>query len=475
MNTSYSEEELKQEFRNIPSTVGEGNKRKWIYPKKPSGSWFKRRMVVAYSLLAGFILLPFIKINGNPFFLVNILDRKFIFFGNIFWPQDIYLIVLAGLILIVIIILFTAVYGRVFCGWTCPQTILMEMVFRRIEYWIEGDFRQQKKLNEGPWTREKIVKKTIKQSLFILISIFMGHIVLAYLVGIDEVMVLVSSSPLDHIWGFASLIAFSATFYLVFAKVREIVCTVICPYGRLQGVLMNKESMVVAYDDVRGEPRGKIKKGEDQGSKGDCVDCTLCVQVCPTGIDIRNGTQMECINCTACIDACNDVMEKVNRPKGLIRFDSIIGIQNKEGFKFSTRVVGYSLVLVVLTGIFGFLMTQRSEIQATVLRVPGQLYQQNPDGTISNLYNVQLVNKTFDEKEIQLSLNSEYSEAKIELVGETDLMLKPQETSEGVFFIKIPAEELKGMKSKISVEIYVENELITREETTFISPTGNRK
>ncbi len=471
MSSSYSEEELKQEYRNIPSTVAEGNVRKWIYPKKPSGSWHLRRSIVAYSLLGAFILLPFIKVNGNPFFLVNILERKFIFFGNIFWPQDIYLVVMAGLILIVFIILFTAVYGRVFCGWTCPQTILMEMVFRKIEYWIEGDFRQQQKLDQAPWDGKKIFKKGLKQFLFVAISLFMGHVVMAYLIGIDEVYTLVQSNPLDHAWGFLALIAFSATFYLVFAKVREIVCTVICPYGRLQGVLLNRDSMVVAYDNIRGEPRGKIKKGEDQGDKGDCVDCKLCVQVCPTGIDIRNGTQMECINCTACIDACNDVMEKVSRPKNLIRFDSLEGIENKKGFKFTARVLAYSLVLMVLTVVFGFLMTQRSEIQATVLRVPGQLFQKNDDGTIGNLYNIQLVNKTFEEKGVELRLISDFESGEITLIGEDNLVLPPQGTTEGVFFVRIPAEELSRMKTEIEIEVVSEGQIITAEKTTFISPS----
>jgi cytochrome c oxidase accessory protein FixG len=426
--------------------------------------------VVSYFFLGAFIVLPFIKMNGNPFFLVNILERKFIFFGAIFWPQDFYLVVMAGLILIVFVILFTAVYGRVFCGWACPQTLLMEMVFRKVEYLIEGDFRKQQKLDQALWNTEKIVKKGTKQLIFILISLFMGHLVMAYLIGVDGVLELVSSSPLDHIWGFLGLVAFSGTFYLVFAKVREIVCTVICPYGRLQGVLLNRESMVVAYDNIRGEPRGKIKKTEPRSNLGDCVDCELCVQVCPTGIDIRNGTQMECINCTACIDSCNEVMKKVNRPKGLIRFDSLEGIENKEGFKFSTRILAYTLVLVFLSGIFGFLMTQREDVESLVLRVPGQLYQKNDDGTISNLYNIQLVNKTFDSKNIELKLKTRFPGAKMEMVGGENMKLPPQESLGGVFFVKIPFDELKTMKSNIIIEVYSNGEMISHESSTFISP-----
>src|SRR5690606_12945541 len=222
------------------------------------------------------------------------------------------------LIVMVCIVLFTAVFGRVWCGWTCPQTIFMELIFRRIEYLIEGDWTQQRKLNEGPNTDAKAWKKLLKHSIFLLISFAISNIFLAYIIGSDALFKIMTDPLEQHIGGFISIVVFTLVFYGVFAYVREIVCTTICPYGRLQGVLLDEQSMTVAYNEKRGEPRGKLRKGETDNDKGDCIDCNLCVQVCPTGIDIRNGIQMECVSCTACIDACDAVMEKIHKPKRLI-------------------------------------------------------------------------------------------------------------------------------------------------------------
>lgn len=467
--SAYIPEELGDQFRNTPSTVNQENKRRWIFPKKPSGKWHNYRLIVGYSILLAFILMPFIKIDGRPFMLINLFERKFILFGQVYWPQDIFIIVIGVLTFFVAIILFTVAYGRVFCGWTCPQTIFMELVFRKIEYWIEGDFRQQMKLNQLPWNSEKIRKKVLKHSIFILISLFFSHIVMAYLVGVDRVFELISSSPIENLAGFFGLIFFTALFYLVFSQVREIVCTVICPYGRLQGVLLNRESMVVAYDPIRGEPRGKLKKNEDQELKGDCVDCSLCVQVCPTGIDIRNGTQMECINCTACIDACNTVMDKIKKPRGLIRFDSLQGIENKIPFKFTFRLAAYSIVLIVLLSAFAFFTTTRTDVETTVMRVPGQLYQKKDNGIISNLYNVQIVNKTFDDKTVVLELDKAF-EGKLIHVGGGEINVPSQGSTEEVFFVEIDGEKLKEMSTKIKILVTENGEVLTTDKSSFLGP-----
>src|SRR5690606_11219867 len=225
----------------------------------------------------------------------------------------------------------------------------MEMVFRKIEYWIEGDANQQRKLNKAPWTWSKVGKKTLKQFLFFIISLLIAHTTMAYLIGTENTLEIISQSPAEHVAGFIGLISFTLLFYGVFAVFREQACTSVCPYGRLQGVLLGRESIVVAYDWLRGEPRGKLRKNPTvEIATGDCVDCKLCVHVCPTGIDIRNGTQLECVNCTACIDACDDVMLKIGKPKGLIRFASYNSIKDGIQKLITTRVMGYSSVLIGL-------------------------------------------------------------------------------------------------------------------------------
>lgn len=332
---------LAEVYRDSISTVNKAGNRVWIYPKKPKGFFYKARTIVSIFLLIILFGLPFIKVDGRPLFLFNILERKFILFGNFFGTHDFFIFVLIFIAGIIFIFLFTAVYGRLFCGWICPQTIFMELVFRKIEYWIEGDRNDQIRLNAAPWSVQKAVKKISKQSVFLGLSFLIGNLFLAYIIGVDELFSIVMKSPSENPEGFTVVMAVTGGFYFVFASFREQACTIVCPYGRLQSVLLDRNSIVVAYDDKRGEPRGKLKRGEDR-TKGDCIDCKLCVDVCPTGIDIRNGIQLECVNCTACIDACDEVMVKIGKPKRLIRYDSLNGISLGEKFRISPRILTYT-------------------------------------------------------------------------------------------------------------------------------------
>ncbi|MFM7859681.1 MAG: cytochrome c oxidase accessory protein CcoG [Flammeovirgaceae bacterium] len=344
-----------EEFRNAISTVDAKGKRVWVYAKKPSGTFYNYRMMVSAVLLAIFFAGPFIQLHGKPFLLFNIFERKFIVFGQIFWPQDFFLLAITLITFFVFVILFTVVFGRLWCGWACPQTLFMEMVFRKIEYWLEGDANQQRRNAGQPLTGRRILQKVAKHTLFIFISLLISHVAMSYLISVEEVKKIVSQSPTQHLPGFIGLLVFTALFYGVFSWFREQACTVVCPYGRLQSVLLVKNSIVVAYDWIRGEPRGKLKKSQNTivEKQGDCIDCKLCVHVCPTGIDIRNGTQLECVNCTACIDACDEVMEKIDKPKGLIRYSSYNAIQQGKQKIINPRVIGYSLVLTVLLGLLG--------------------------------------------------------------------------------------------------------------------------
>lgn len=465
-----------QEYRNQISTVDKQGKRVWIYPKKPNGKFHRYRIIVAVLLLVILFSGPSIKIGGQPFFLFNIFERKFIIFGTPFWPQDFYLFALAFISFIVFIVLFTVVFGRVWCGWACPQTIFMEMVFRKIEYWIEGDANKARRLDRMPWNTEKILKKGFKHLIFILIALIISHLVMSYLIGINEVKTLVSQSPLNHPAGFIGLMFFTFVFYLVFANLREQVCVSICPYGRLQGVFLGDNSIAVMYDWLRGEPRGKLKKNSESpdAGKGDCIDCKRCVHVCPTGIDIRNGTQMECINCTACMDACDYVMERIHRPRGLIRLASYHSI--KKGFKnlINARVIGYSIILIFLVGFQIYLLTNRIPVETTVLRVPGTLYQKQDDGRISNLYNIQFVNKTFDPQKINLRLEG-IKDGEITRVGNESINIPANGNMEGVFFIKLPKEQIQKIKTTLVIDVLDENnELIERVKTSFLGPPNKK-
>jgi cytochrome c oxidase accessory protein FixG len=484
-----------ESYRDSISTVDQEGKRIWIYPKMPKGPWTNARTYVSWGLLIVLFGLPFLKINGNPFIRMDILGREFYLFGMHFTPQDFHLFVVAMLTMVVFIALFTVVFGRLFCGWVCPQTIFMEMVFRKIEYWVEGDANAQRRLNKAPWTPEKIRKKVIKQALFILVAVLIAHTFLSYLIGPERVFEIITSSPFENIGGFSAMIAFTGAFYFVFARLREQVCTTICPYGRLQGVLTDDDTVLVTYDFVRGEPRGKKKRQNKAKASpvatmqatvaesdvatpataemplkvlGDCVDCGLCVQVCPTGIDIRDGAQLECVNCTACMDACDEVMIKVGREPRLIRYDSHNGIIKQERRIFTPRAIAYSVALLILIGVNIFLFSTRTNIEAVILRTPGKLFYELEDDKISNLYNYQLFNKT-EEEYIPEFRFPDMPEAVIQFVGDSPVLV-PDQMVEGAFFIILPEDKVASRKNSVKIEIWSDGKLVASTQTNFLGP-----
>lgn len=460
---------IDQSFRDSVATINAQGGRNFLFPKKPKGKLYNLRTLFTLFYLTVFFTLPFIKVDDEPLFLFNVVERKFIFFGQIFWPQDFFIFAIGFLTFIVFVIVFTVVFGRVFCGWACPQTIFMEMIFRRIEYWLDGDAQEQKRLKATPWNAYKIRKRAVKISVFYLISFVIANFFLAYLVGMDRLREMVTDGVFEHWVTFSSLIGFTTVFFFVFYWFREQACLVVCPYGRLQGVLLDKKSMVVAYDYVRGEPRGKLKQAKLDLSQGDCIDCLACVRVCPTGIDIRNGTQLECVNCTACIDACNDIMTKINKPLGLIRIDSEENIQHSKKNKFNWRFASYCFILAALIGSLAFLIMSRKDVDAKVLRTAGQIYQTLPDGRISNLYSIKLANKT--RKDLPITLKLESMEGEVMVIGNA-LKVPAESYAQSPFFVKVDAGKIENRKTKIIIGVYQGHKRIESAETTFMGP-GN--
>lgn len=457
-------------FRDTIGTITEDGKRNWIFAKKPKGKLYDYRSYLSYVLLALLFAGPWIRIGGEPFLLINVVERKFSILGQVFWPQDIHLFALAMITGVVFVVLFTVVYGRLFCGWICPQTIFMEMVFRKIEYWIEGDFKHQKKLNKQEWNAEKIRKKVLKHTIFFAISIAIANTFLAYIIGSEELIAIQMGNPADHVVGLLLLIGFSGIFYGVFAFFREQVCIAVCPYGRLQGVMLDRNSVVVAYDYSRGENRGKWQGKREvraEVGKGDCIDCGACVDVCPTGIDIRNGTQLECINCTACIDACDDVMLKVGLEPKLIGYYSETNLADKKPFTFSPRIMAYTALLGVLIIVMGAFIFGRTDVETSILRTPGMMYLKHEDGRIKNLYNYKMVNKTNENFDFNFKLLDQ--EGEIEMVGQK-MHVDEKGVAEGALFVIIPKEALDGRKTKIKIEVYTGDRKIETVKTNFMGP-----
>ncbi|WP_343664916.1 cytochrome c oxidase accessory protein CcoG [Chryseobacterium mucoviscidosis] len=471
-NSNFQAPELYEEsFRNSVGTMDETGKRKWVYPRKPKGKFTNYRDYVTYLLLVIFFTLPFVKINHNPFLLFNVIDRKFFIFGQPFYLQDFFILALGAVTSVIFVMLFTVVFGRIFCGWLCPQTIFMEGVFRKIEYWIEGDRNKQMKLDRQEWNSEKIRKRLTKWSVYTVLSVVITNFMFMYIVGYEEVFRIITEGPAENPLKFLAMICFTAVFYFVFSWLREQVCTLVCPYGRLQGVLIDKQTINVYYDFKRGENRSKWKKDEDRKAvgKGDCIDCNQCVVVCPTGIDIRNGQQLECVNCTACIDACDEIMVKVGLSKGLIRYATEAEIENQEKFKFTGRMKATTVILSLLIGFLGFLMYDRGSMEAKFIKPAGSTFFIK-NGKITNTFIYTLLNKSNEKKTLTIKVLNP-KDAEINFFGNEKIILKGDQILKGNINISFPEKEIRFSKQNMTIGVFDEKgNLVDSFETVFEGP-----
>ena len=459
-----------ESFRDRIATVDEAGKRKWIYAYQPKGKFYNIRTILSIFYFALFFGLPFIYVNGRPLLMLNIPQAKFIIFGKVFWPQDFFIFGLTMITFVFFIILFTAAFGRLFCGWACPQTNFMEMMFRKVEYWILGDAPAQRQLKAAPWTTKKITKVTLKHLAFYALSFIIANFFLAYIIGLHELEKIITEPVTQHITGFASILVFSGVFYAVYAFFREQACTVVCPYGRLQSVLLDKNSMIVAYDYKRGEPRGVAKKNSTE-TVGDCINCFQCVKVCPTGIDIRNGVQMECVGCTACIDACDNIMQKLNKPLGLIRYASENSIAKGEPLRYTGRMKLYTALCILVLGLLSFMISTRKDIDATIMRAPGLLYQEQGADSVSNLYNIKVVNKTMAD--VPLTVKPESNNALVKMVGKPYIHVVKEGQGAGSFFLVLPRNSIHARKTELLLGLYEGNKKIAVIKTSFMGPVSN--
>lgn len=454
-------------FRDRPSTFGKDGKRVWLFPKMPKGKLYNIRRIIAWTLLIFFYAAPFLKMNGDPIIFLNFLQRKFVLFGNTFYPQDFHLLVLAIITLVVFVVLFTVIYGRVFCGWVCPQTVFLEFLYRPIEYLIDGNSEKQKEMAMQELDAIKFLKRVLKHSIYLIISFTTILTFVSYVTGIEKLGEITAGWPKQNLGLLMGVMVFAGIHYFVFAWFREQVCTVVCPYGRLQGVMLDVNTILVAYDYKRGEPRrnAEIRKSDH----GDCINCFSCVAVCPTGIDIRNGTQLECINCTSCIDACNSVMKKIKKPSGLIRFASEKSISEGKSIKFNARVIAYSAVLIALLSVLTYLFTVRGDVETTITRSPGTMFQEYGADNFSNLYDLQMVNKTNSEVSFELKLLS--PEGEILMMGDP-LKIEKGEIAKRNLLIVLKKENVKSSNSHLEIGIFENGKMIEKISSSFVGPNA---
>jgi cytochrome c oxidase accessory protein FixG len=421
--------------------------------------------LTAWGLIATFTLIPILKLGGKPLMLFDIPKREFTFFGATFLPTDTFLLMLLLFSIFIGIFLITAVLGRVWCGWACPQTVYMEYLYRPIEVLIEGGRNRQLKLDaEGANAR-----RLIKNVIFLIVSAFLANTFLAYFVGWDQLLGWMTSSPTGHPTAFAMVLGTTLLMFFDFAYFREQTCIVACPYGRFQSVLLDRQSLIVGYDAGRGEPRARWRKKEER-TAGDCIDCNLCVSTCPTGIDIREGLQMECIHCTQCIDACDDVMGRVGLDRGLIRYTSQAELETGKRSFLRPRLVVYSAILLVMLGTFAFSLAGKQTADVTLLRGLGAPFTILPSGEVSNQIRIKIANRAPEERSYLIELDAAQDLTMI--APENPLIVAPGETEMTGLFITAPISAFAEGEAAVTLTISDSIDFSEQIQYRILGPAG---
>jgi cytochrome c oxidase accessory protein FixG len=452
----------------VLSTLNEDGTRNWIRPKLARGRFLRWRRVTGYALILLFILLPRIHIGGRPAILLDLLTRELSLFGAVFRPSDGFLLMLLGLTIVLVVFLVTALFGRVWCGWGCPQTVYLEHVFRPIERWLEGTPAQQQKLDAAGGLH---VRRVVKWIIYAAISFALSNVFLAYFVGTDRLETWVFESPLQHLGGFSVVSGVAALMLFDFAYFREQTCIVACPYGRLQTVLLDRQSLIVGYDVKRGEPRSQPKKHLPViGERGDCVDCGACVAVCPTGIDIRDGLQMECIGCAQCIDACDTVMDKLHKPRHLIGYTSKDQLAGKPRQVLRVRTLIYPILLAVVTTLLVINVGGRDATKIWVDRVSGPSFVELPDGTISSAARIKLENDSDEDRTYNLGL-SRAPDAKLR-AGQLTWKVRSRHSVEIPLYVDVARSSFVHGERKVEIRIGADDGFARVVEVTLLGPEG---
>jgi cytochrome c oxidase accessory protein FixG len=468
-------------FNDRLTTTDEQGHRVRVIPMAVHGYFQKMKDKVHLFLVLFFLALPWIKVGQYPALLLDVPNRRFFLLGHLFLPQDVPGVFFIIAFFAMALLFFTALYGRVWCGWACPQTVFIEGFFRRVERWIEGNHLEQRELDKRPWDFFKIRVKSFKWFLFVLGSLVVTHSFLAYFVGADNVLHMILRSPAENPGSFAVVMVSTAVILFDFGWFREQFCLVACPYGRFQSALMDENSLTIAYDARRGEPRKGLAQSVPAGgavaAQGDCINCLKCVKVCPTGIDIRNGFQMECIACTACADACDEVMLKIEKPVGLIRYMSDRNLQGEKHALLRPRVILYGLLLVFMLSGLTFRIVTQETYQTEILRAvdtPYQLIKAASGDQVINHFKVNWYNVSPEDARVELRLPENLRAEGFELIQtQTEFSVVSAKNARHQFFVKFPVSALGASQRKVAIESHwqtVKGSSVVVEEVTVVGP-----